>query len=389
MSEYQYYEFVAIDRPLDARQQEELRALSTRARITSTRFVNVYHWGDFKGDPRLVMSRCFDAFLYLANWGTRQLMFRLPMSVLDVEVASRHAATDSACAWSAGDQVIMELTSENDDGDWEEGAEDSLGSIIPVRAELAGGDRRLLYLAWLLSVDAGELGDNELEPTVPPGLATLSPALQTLVEFLRLDEDLLSVAAEASKPLEPVEPSAAELTGWVTHLPEEEKDALLARLVSGEPSLGVELARRFRGERDGSGDENGCRTAAELQGAARRFREQRTLLAAQRRAQEQARRQHTRAAAREQHLTALAHRQEQAWEQIYAAIATRQAAQYDEAVGLLGDLRAVAEREERLETFGRRLVELRQQHSKKQSLLRRMERAGFGAGPATMPGEQR
>ena len=57
MSEYQYYEFCAIDRPLDARQQRELRALSTRARITSTRLVNTYRWGDFKGDPRLLMSR--------------------------------------------------------------------------------------------------------------------------------------------------------------------------------------------------------------------------------------------------------------------------------------------------------------------------------------------
>ena len=101
MSEYQYYEFLAIDRPLDARQQQELRALSTRARITATRFVNTYHWGDFKGDPRLLMSQYFDAFLYLANWGTRQLMLRLPASLLDVEAASRYAATDSACAWSA------------------------------------------------------------------------------------------------------------------------------------------------------------------------------------------------------------------------------------------------------------------------------------------------
>jgi hypothetical protein len=34
MSEYQYYEFLAFDRPLDARQQDEVRALSTRARST-------------------------------------------------------------------------------------------------------------------------------------------------------------------------------------------------------------------------------------------------------------------------------------------------------------------------------------------------------------------
>ena len=292
MSEYQYYEFLAIDRPLDARQQQELRALSTRARITATRFVNTYHWGDFKGDPRLLMSRYFDAFLYLANWGTRQLMFRLPTSLLDFEAASRYAATDSACAWTAGDHVIVELTSEKEDEYWEEGGEDSLSSIIPVRSELAGGDRRLLYLAWLLSVDAGESEDNQLEPAVPPGLATLSAALQSFAEFLRLDEDLLSVAAEASKPLDPIEPSAAELTGWVARLPVEEKDALLARLASGDPNLGMELARRFRGGRDGSADEKGSRSVAELEDAARQHREQRARLAAERRAQEQAGREH-------------------------------------------------------------------------------------------------
>jgi hypothetical protein len=42
MSEYQYYEFQAIDRPLSARERRELRACSTRATITSTRFTNHY-----------------------------------------------------------------------------------------------------------------------------------------------------------------------------------------------------------------------------------------------------------------------------------------------------------------------------------------------------------
>jgi hypothetical protein len=52
MSEYQYYEFQAIDRPLTSRQMGELRKLSTRAEITPTRFTNEYHWGDFRGNPR-------------------------------------------------------------------------------------------------------------------------------------------------------------------------------------------------------------------------------------------------------------------------------------------------------------------------------------------------
>ncbi|KAB1917237.1 hypothetical protein F8271_32020, partial [Micromonospora sp. ALFpr18c] len=39
----------------------ELRSLSTRADITATSFVNTYEWGDFKGDPRTLMERYFDA----------------------------------------------------------------------------------------------------------------------------------------------------------------------------------------------------------------------------------------------------------------------------------------------------------------------------------------
>jgi len=49
MSEYQYYEFQAIDRPLDHAAQD-----SSRARITATSFINHYEWGDLKGDGTLV-----------------------------------------------------------------------------------------------------------------------------------------------------------------------------------------------------------------------------------------------------------------------------------------------------------------------------------------------
>lgn len=80
MSEYQYYEFVAIDRPLNAQAQAEVGALSTGAEITATRFVNEYHWGDFRGDPNQLMERYYDAHLYFANWGTRRIMLRLPVA---------------------------------------------------------------------------------------------------------------------------------------------------------------------------------------------------------------------------------------------------------------------------------------------------------------------
>ena len=96
MSEYQYYEFLALDKPLTDEQRAELRKLSSRAEITATRFVNEYSYGDFRGSPEKLMERYFDAFLYLANWGTRRLMFRLPRALLDAEVARRYCHTDAA-----------------------------------------------------------------------------------------------------------------------------------------------------------------------------------------------------------------------------------------------------------------------------------------------------
>ena len=62
MSEYQYYEFQAIDRPLSGKEMNRLRAYSTRARITTTSFVNEYEWGNFRGDADRWMERYFDAF---------------------------------------------------------------------------------------------------------------------------------------------------------------------------------------------------------------------------------------------------------------------------------------------------------------------------------------
>ena len=51
MSEYQYYEFAAVDKPLNEKQMQSLRNLSSRAQVTSTSFVNEYNYGDFKGNP--------------------------------------------------------------------------------------------------------------------------------------------------------------------------------------------------------------------------------------------------------------------------------------------------------------------------------------------------
>jgi hypothetical protein len=216
VSEYQYYEFLALDKPLTRKQREELRQLSTRAEITATRFTDAYHWGDFRGDPQQMMADYFDAFLYLANWGTRHLMFRIPRAALDTELAGQYCYTDAASLIETDDHLIISLYADREpDDSWDE-TTGELGGMAAARSELLGGDHRLLYLAWLMGIQWDHADDEDTEPPVPAGLANLSGALRAVADFLEIDEDLIAVAAEASPPLkeEPAQPARTAAQLW-------------------------------------------------------------------------------------------------------------------------------------------------------------------------------
>jgi hypothetical protein len=376
MSEYQYYEFLALDRPLTAKQRAELRSISSRAEITATRFTNEYQWGDLKGDPRKMLEQYFDAFLYLANWGTRQLMFRLPRGVLDAEVAGQYCATDTASVVQTDSHVILSLYIDQEEPDdyWDEPG-GQLAAMVQARSELAAGDLRLLYLAWLLVLQSDEVEDEDTEPPVPAGLADLSAGLQAVVDFFEIDEDLIAVAATASSPIE--EPRGME--EWVASLAAEDKDRLLARVAAGEGAqVQALLMRRFRAA-GGTAPAAPGRTAAELWEAAADRKEARAKAAEQRRRKEDARKAAEQAAAREKRLDQLAGRREEAWKKVAEWIATRRPSDYDLAVSLLRDLQALAEREEDSAAFRKRFGELRTQHQRKPSLLDRFDRAGLAS----------
>ncbi|GAA2339277.1 hypothetical protein [Dactylosporangium salmoneum] len=379
MSEYQYYEFTVVDQALTARQRSELRSLSTRAEITATSFVNTYEWGDFKGDPRTLMERYFDAHLYLANWGTRRLLLRLPKAALDPATAAEYCAGDSASAWTNGKHVIICLNREDDDGtdEWDIDGHGILGSIIPVRADLAAGDLRLLYLGWLRCVQSGERGDDEPEPAVPAGLATLSAALTAAAEFLCIDPDLLAAAADGSAAASASQPTDAQLRQWVTGLPAGDKDAILAALITGtDGHLRGQLLHRYRVEHPPH-PSTPARTAGQLLTAAADRRAERERQLAERQERDRLRRERSAAAERQRRLDALAADQGSAWQQVDALIATKKPREYDTAVQLLVDLRDVAERDCDPAPFHRRLTELRATHARKPSLLERLDLAGL------------
>ncbi len=116
MSEYEYYEFQAIDRPLTAEQMTRLRSLSTRATITPPRFTNFYTWGSFKGDPALLMEQYFDMFVYVTNWAAHELMLRLPRRLLGPAAARRYRAGESLRVRSTAKHVILTFRSDRSGG---------------------------------------------------------------------------------------------------------------------------------------------------------------------------------------------------------------------------------------------------------------------------------
>jgi hypothetical protein len=373
MSEYQYYEFLALDRPLTEKQRAELRSISTRAEITATRFVNEYQWGDLKGDPQKMMERYFDAFLYLANWGTRRLMFRLPRGVLDPEAADQYCYADTASLIETGSHLILSLYVDREPDDYWEEPGGQLAAMVQARSELAAGDLRLLYLAWLLAIQSDEVDDEDTEPPVPGGLGNLSAALQAVVDFFEIDEDLIAVAAASS-------PSAQEpkgMGGWIASLPEQEKDALLARVTAGEGAqVQALLLRRFRAA-SGSPPTAPARTAAELWQVAGDRKAARAEAAERRQRAAEARSAAAQAAAYAKHLDQLAARTEAAWEKAAELIETRRPGDYDLATSLLGDLQALADRQGDPAAFTKRFGELRAKHQRKPSLLDRFDQAGL------------
>ena len=369
MSEYQYYEFAAVDRPLGHDELAAVRALSTRAHITPTSFVNEYQWGDFRGDPRQLVERYYDAFLYLANWGTRQLMLRFPAALLEPSVAGRYCVGDAASAWTSSEYVIVSVVSEDDEGDFEWGGEGVLSSVLPVRAEILAGDLRALYLMWLLEVGHEAVDTEEVEPPVPDGLATLTGSQTALAEFLRIDPDLLAEAASGSASRRPAPGPGIE--DWVAHLAADERDELLVGLLRGDdPHLRATTLRRMSGP---AAEGGARRTAGQLLDAADARRDARTRAERQRREREAAERARLAAKARRESMEKLAAEGEWAWKRVATRIAEKKPAGYDVAVALLADLQEVTGAAE----FDRRIAELKAEHRRKPALLERLSAAGL------------
>ena len=380
MSEYQYYEFLAIDRPLTLNELDELRALSTRATITPVSFTNEYNWGDFKGNPEKLMERYFDAHVYVANWMTAIFMVRLPIEALTQETAKAVAApylldikptkTHWIITWSLAESEDYDRFGMEDGRGW-------MARLATVRDELLRGDLRSLYIGWLAAVAGEMMDDDAVEPLCVSGLGNLSASQQALAEFLEVDPDLLTGAGMGSPAVQETEVSRREMEKWIDALPRDEINSILKQLLEGKGQQAERSIRnRFAAwQRSLQTGDTGTsrRTIGELRQNAEKARHIRL----EKQKRDRKRREIRRRKEREAYLKKLSKDFPKAWASIREPVERGSGRGYDEACRILVDMAEAYDLFAMKNQFQKELKKFMAGHLRRKALIQRLVKAGI------------
>lgn len=298
MSEYQYIELQAVDRPLTNAELAYARKQSTRAEISTWSFTNHYHFGDFHGDVKGMLRRGYAVYLHYANFGIRTVACRLSAGLSFVEDVWSKYIDGEELSWAPdrrGSGGILTLNPYHEAGDLDElwDFEKYMRAMVELRRRLIVGDLRVLYLFWLAAaIDEQQDSIDAKEPPVPNGLAEITVDAQPFLEFFGLDPHLLAAAAEvlAEAPRGPTPKQLIQQ--WVQSQSEADAKSLLHELLATDSAdvKSATIARIFqRTDSSAWPTVNADRTCGELFDRARELRkahnerEQKRLAAAEKR----------------------------------------------------------------------------------------------------------
>lgn len=370
MSEYQYYEFRAIDAPLNPAARQYVSSLSSRTEVTAYGASFVYNYSDLPTDAGKLLAKYFDAMLYMTNWGSFRLLFRFPQAAIDMAQLTPYGYDYFVEIWLHKDYLVLDMShNEYDWIGWVEG-EGWLDQLIPLREDILAGDLRAPFLAWLHGTsyqfeyleDQGQA--DMLSPPIPPNLKKLSPALETFCEFFGIDSDLIAAAAEHS----PVaQPAPINIEQGIQTLPADEKDAFLIRLAQGEGGLSAQLKQRLRQVTGAKPETPGTRVP--LSQIVARCQAIKQAHAEKKRREVEAARQYK--------LDQLAAGLDAAWREIFDLISQKQTRYYKEAAALLADLRELAQRDGWAGEFQVKIDGIYERYSRYPALHRSLKAEGL------------
>ena len=372
MSEYQYYEFAALDGPISDEGLRYARGCSSRAAVSRVRWQNTYTFGDFHGSVDTLL-KYYDAHFYIANWGTVRLGLAFPKGAIAPETIRPYLRggqryEDTLTIKETGNRCIV-WWERNEEGGWgwTEG-EGLMDPLLGVREELMCGDYRALFLGWLADFDPDEWRDAEdgaaVMPPIPAGLDQLGPALEALLEHFPVDRDALAVAAGLSQAgksdhipmataLESL--SVSQMRALLVRVAEEGGAGVRAELNRlTHPRVQIPASQTMR-----------CRDFAAKTIETRKARLKQEAEAAVAKRQREA-------ALRQQHLASVMQRADTLWAGLDPLMDQKIASAYDQAAAQLQELRDAYAQAGDGSGFQKRLREFRLRYSNRPAMLRRI-----------------
>jgi hypothetical protein len=374
MSEYQYYEFVAIDGPISDAGLRYAHSCSSRADVSRVRWQNTYTFGDFHGSVDALL-KYYDAHFYIANWGTVRLGLAFPKGTITPEIIEPYLRggeqyEDTLTFKEVGDRCII-CWEHNEEGGcgWTEG-EGLIDQLIGIREELMRGDYRALFLGWLADFDPEKWQNPEDDavfmPPILPGLDRLSPELGELIKHFPVDSDALAVAAGLSQASTPNRVSMAAV---LERLSAAEMRTLLARVAEGGGS-GVmsELNRlTYAPVQPQAGQAIKCTDFSARTIAARETRQKKDAEAAATKRQREAE-------LRKEHLASVLQRTDTLWSGLDPLMDQKIASAYDQVAAQLLELRDACAQAGDIASFAQKLAGFRRRYSNRPAMLRRIEK---------------
>jgi len=378
MSEYQYHEWQTLERPLTSAEQKAVNELSSHIDVTATQASVTYNWSSFRHDPLNVLAKYFDAYLYLANWGTRRLAFRFPQKLVEVVAIEAYCDEYHTNIKTIGDVQILEFDMGEEDGfdEWidERGL---LSTLANLRDDIIQGDYRTLYLAWLkgMTLESDNYDEdeddpdnffNDPEPALPAGLKHLTPPLNAFTDFFEIDPFLVAAAAELSPSLSSTQ--QADFAPLISRLTRPECDEFLLKIVNAEPGAVAALRKKLSSfEKPKPSIQSNPRTFGNLLRTAEKFRQ-----AEFNRQAEERRKKHV------AEMQELAKHEAKSWQDVENLIQSGYAASnYDEATALLVKLQQLAEFQGTQSNFDIRLRVLVDEYKGRSALIGRWKKKGW------------
>jgi hypothetical protein len=383
MSEFQMYQFRAIDRPLNENEKAEVGSWSSRTAPSNYAANFVYSYGDFPRNDEKTVENYFDLLLYVANWGTRQLIFRFPLNSIDAKAIKQYSYEDEWCEIrlkKCPNCYLLNLRFSEDEGGgyWIEENDFSADRFIELRQAIMDGDYRALYLLWVsfkqnqdeeYSDEDEDDWDGEEEmprhlPEVPANLGKFSPSLTAFADFFNLSQDLITALQGLSVTSET---QAINYSDLLDKLSEPEKTDFLKRFLAEEPQLLRALKKRLGSFVDTIKTKGlqspDIQEINRLEKIAQQTRQQK-----EKKAQQEA---HTKK------MQELMPKKEKMWQQVEDELNLKNAGGYDRGVAILKSLKELATFENKKDEFNIRIIHLKAKYARSTTLMERFRKAGL------------